>query len=353
MLPVGFVCVLVGIKIGLESNENFKPQVIPEDFPIKEDPIIPLTMTDYMIGFRASRVCNVTSRKPYDRNQKWPYEISNYFDNQNPFMKCDRRACKFVGDDARKYCEYAQLALAPISKDQNRGKKRVAYFANWLMKEYSGLEMVPEYSNNSFIRFFDDSASIDQYIRDPNYGSGEKRKIAFAILFGDGENDFDFLYTLRANSTNFNVPENAGRPAQLTHPPTRKIFDDFAASDKACTPAPGTAAQGNFSESCTGQYMYNGAVTMQRLIGDFIHNITFSKARGFYIAEHGISFVNFPTKAYSVDGFYKTVNRESKPSQNLIMNECTTSTNSHCVESFSLCTSYYSFRSFIPSLLCN
>ena len=225
-------------------------------------------------------------------------------------MKCDRRTCKFVGDEARKYCEYAQLALAPISKDHEQGKKLVRFFGDWVMREYSGLDLVPEYSNNSFIRYFDDSAAIDQYIRNPNYGSGEMRKIAFAILFGDGKDNFDFVYTLRANSTNFNVPENAGRPAQLTHPPTRRIFDDFAASDKACAPAPGTAAQGNFSESCTGQYIYNGAITMQRLIGDFIHNITFSKARGFYIAEHGVSFINFPTKAYSVDGFYKTVNRK-------------------------------------------
>lgn len=310
-MPVGFVCILVGIKAALEGSESFKPQTIPEDFPVKEDPVIPLTMVDYLQGFRARRTCNFTSYSEYDLNTKWRFEISNYFDNQNPFMKCDRRACKKPGEDARKYCEYLQLAVAPTNKGDVRATTRAYWFANWLMNEYSDINLVPEYSNGTFVRFFESSAAIDNYVSNVEYGAGENRKLAFAITFDEGEDDKDFVYTLRANSTNYNIPENVGRPAVLTHPKTKVIFDDFAASDKTCTPPGGAPNQGNLSNSCTGQYMYNGAITMQRVIGDWIHIITGAKNNSYYVAEQGMAFVNFPTKSYKVDGFYKTVNRKS------------------------------------------
>ena len=310
LLPVGFVCILVGIKAGLASNENFKPQIIPEYFPIKEDPVIPLTMTDYLIGLRAKRLCNTTSDNFYDKNRQWPFEISKYFDNQNPFLKCDRRACNYVGEDARQYCEYRQLALAPMSKDMARGRQRAESFARFIFTEYPGINLVPEYANESFVRFFDDNAAVDEYVKQQEYGEFENRKIAVAIIFGDGDDKYDFVYSIRANSTNYNIPEGAGRPATLTHPKTKIVFDDFAASDKTCGGVPGAPNQGNLTESCTGQYIYNGVISMQRLVGDWIHTITLSKQFGYYIAEHGMSYVYFPTKSYSVDGFYKTINRE-------------------------------------------
>ena len=306
------MCILVGIKAGLESNPNFKPQVIPEYFPVKEDPVIPLTMHDFMIGLRAERICNTTSNNIYDRYKtKWPYEISKYFDNQNPFLKCDRRACQFPGEEARQYCEYGQLALAPMKKEHTRGAERAQSFARFIYSEYPGLELVPEYANKSFVRFFEDSDAIDAYVKHPDYGDGDRRKITIAVVFGDGADKYDFEFALRANSTNYNVPEGAGRAASLTHPKTVLSFDDFAAADKTCGGVAGAPDQGNLTESCTGQYIYNGVIPLQRLVGDWIHTITFSKQFGYYIAEHGLSYVSFPTKSYNVDGFYKTVNRES------------------------------------------
>ena len=296
----------------MQSNPDFKPQTIPAVFPIKEDPTIIMTMTDYLIGLRAKRSCNYTSDNFFDKYQKWPFEITKYVDNQNPFLKCDRRACtdEKVGEDARDLCEYLSLAVAPISKDDERGKERVESFKKFFFDVYGDIKLVPEYANQSFIQDFEDSAAIDEYIKDKDYGSADKRKIALAILFGDGDDKYDFLFTIRANSTNYNQPEAApSRPASLTHPNTKRVLDEFAAADKTCK-VDGAPNQGNLTESCAGQYIYNGVLSMQRLVGDWIHNVTFSKSKGYYIAEHGLSFVNFPTKEYRVDGFYKTINRE-------------------------------------------
>ena len=59
--------------------------------------------------------------------------------------------------------------------------------------------------------------------------------------------------------------------------------------------------------SCTGQYMYNGAITMQRLLGDWIHTETGAKDAGYFVSEHGVSFAPFPTREYTTNGFYEAI----------------------------------------------
>ena len=56
--------------------------------------------------------------------------------------------------------------------------------------------------------------------------------------------------------------------------------------------------------------MYNGVITIQRLVNDWVHITSGAKDNGYYTAEHGVAFVSFPSKEYSEDGFYETVNRK-------------------------------------------
>ncbi len=53
--------------------------------------------------------------------------------------------------------------------------------------------------------------------------------------------------------------------------------------------------------------MYNGALTIQRLIHDWIIEDTGAKAAGSFVAENGVSFVDFPSKEFTQDGFYAVV----------------------------------------------
>jgi hypothetical protein len=254
--------ILFGMKLALENNENFKPKTVPPYFPIRTDPKIPLTFNDYVMGMRADRTCIFTTDNKYDLNQDWKFEISNYVDTQIPFVKCDRRACQFNGEPGRQYCEYMRLGISTTGGD--RAKAHASSFIDFLFSEYPQLLDIPEFQNStdlsfvnsSFILMFENPGDIDQYVVDLDYGSDQKPKIAMAIVFEDGVDEFDYSYRLRANKTNFNTPENGGantRAGTLTHPQTEQKFDDFRASDDACTPVPGTPNQGNFSNSCTGE----------------------------------------------------------------------------------------------------
>jgi len=56
------------------------------------------------------------------------------------------------------------------------------------------------------------------------------------------------------------------------------------------------------------QYMYNGALTIQRLVDDFIIHDTGAKDKGFSVAENGVSFVNFPVSNISPCNHINTFN---------------------------------------------
>jgi hypothetical protein len=85
-------------------------------------------------------------------------------------------------------------------------------------------------------------------------------------------------------------------------------LDSFAKTDFTTCEGEGDGPdQGAMQYSCTGQYMYNGVLTFQRLIGDFILEDTGAKAAGYYVAESGVQFVQFPTQAYEENGFFADI----------------------------------------------
>jgi hypothetical protein len=157
-----------------------------------------------------------------------------------------------------------------------------------------------------FIRMFDDESGVQSYVTSGDYGTSKNPKIALAIIFEEGSSEKDYAYTLRVNSTNFNSPEEEGRPGASTTPDTSREFYSFAKEDNVCEPI-GAADQGPLQNSCTGQYMYNGALTTQRLIGDWILSESGAAAAGYNVSEHGVQFLPFPSLAYTKDGFYAAI----------------------------------------------
>jgi len=61
---------------------------------------------------------------------------------------------------------------------------------------------------------------------------------------------------------------------------------------------------GQYSRSCTGRYMLNGAITIQRLIDDWILDDSGVEVT---VAANGVSFLPFPTKEYIRSGFYENI----------------------------------------------
>jgi hypothetical protein len=124
----------------------------------------------------------------------------------------------------------------------------------------------------------------------------------------EGDDGANFTYELRPNSTNFNAPENEGRRGTQTTPSTGKLVNNFARDDKStCVPLDGTASQGPFQDSCTGQYLYNGVLTFQRLVHDFIFHQSGAGDVGTKVAEAGVQFTSFPTVEYESKGFFDTI----------------------------------------------
>jgi glycopeptide antibiotics resistance protein len=55
---------------------------------------------------------------------------------------------------------------------------------------------------------------------------------------------------------------------------------------------------------------YNGAITIQRLVDDFIINDSGAKAAGWSVASNGVTFAPFPSRKYTDDGFYAAIARK-------------------------------------------
>jgi hypothetical protein len=296
------VCILLAIKKSLEGTAGFSPTTIPAFFPANNVTIIPLSFRDYVTSMQVKRTC-----EPSLLDKEWPFQISDYYDNQNPFLKCDRRRCTEENQDATLFCEYNILALAPPDANSIRGLERAKAFEAYIKSTYPELESNQIPTEYSFVKVFSSDAEISSYISSSTYGTSGYPKIGFAVIFPDGSSEKDYAYILRQNSTNFNQPEKEGRPAQSTSPPTNKQFSYYSNLDNACTPTGGTADQGRLENSCTGQYLYNGAIAMQRTIQDWILVNSGSEEAGMYVAEHGVQFVSFPIKEYIVNGFYAAI----------------------------------------------
>jgi hypothetical protein len=264
--------------------------------------IIPLSFRDYVTSMQVKRTCEASK---FDTD--WPFQISNYYDNQNPFLKCDRRRCTEENQDATLFCEFNILAFAPQSVNSVRGFERANAFEAYVKSTYPELESNQIPVDYSLVKAFSTDAEISTYITSSTYGTKGYPKIGFAVIFPDGASEKDYAYILRQNSTNFNQPEKEGRPAQSTSPPTNKQFSYYSYLDNACSPTGGTADQGVLQSSCTGQYLYNGAIAMQRMIQDWILADSGSEDAGMYVAEHGVQFVSFPIKEYTINGFYAAI----------------------------------------------
>ena len=218
-----------------------------------------------------------------------------------PLIKCDASLCEEDGVTALPYCEYSTIAVAG---DNAGGQQRAKDFTAWLVDQYPAL-LELTFLDYPIVQEFGSSQEMDDYVQHREYGELPGRpKIAMGIVF-DGDDVNQYRYSLRQNSTNYNAPEEAGRPATLTTPDTSTHVNNFARTEQgSCEPLGGTPDQGPFQSSCTGQYLYNGVLTFQRLVGDYIHNRTGVTAAGSGVARSGVVFVPFPERPYLERGFF-------------------------------------------------
>jgi hypothetical protein len=295
---VAFVYILVAIKMATESSGTFEAEIVNATFPSVA--VTPLSFTDYLTALRAQRVCVQDGKD---------FIISGYnpdgYNWQVPLIKCDSRKCDEtnVGTDARPFCEYAIVAVA--GSDEG-GKARANDFKAWMEATYPAIvsEMPFDFS---LVQVFDSSTAMNDYIRRPQYGEVTKPKIGMGIVW-EGNDNAKFSYHLRPNATNFNAPEQEARPATITTPSTGLVTDSFARDDfSVCIPMDGSSTQGPLEQSCTGQYLYNGVLTFQRVVNDFVLDQSGAAALGYKVAEAGVQFINFPTKEYESAGFYATI----------------------------------------------
>lgn len=239
--------ILIAIKNAAERGSSFEPKPVEATFPEDSEAVTPLSFRDYVTALRAERVCLFDEEGYY-------FKISglkrNGVDWVVPNVKCDSRRCTQDGESAIPYCEYNIIALTGI----NGGEGRANVFKGWVETKYPAIldEMPFDYP---LIRYFDSPKAMDDYVVSKEYGKANNTKIAMGIVF-DGGTPGEWNYWLRQNATNFNAPEQEGRPASLTTPDTAVVTDSFARDDESvCVPQDGTPLQGPFENSCTGQYM--------------------------------------------------------------------------------------------------
>lgn len=329
VLPIFFVAILVLIKGAVENSEGFESEVVPAFYPGNKDTVIPFTFTDYVTAIQAQRFCTKFDLDDLDREDLEGFEgftptgadagnedaygITGIADmGYNwpvPFVKCDSRKCKADGVNASDYCQYFALGLAPSSATDTVGLEQAQAFGKYIMDRYPQLDADAEDKTFlfDFIQYFDSDEDVENEVKSGDYGDGDKPKLAMAIIFDGTDSTVNYNYRLRLNSTNFNSPEAEGRPATSTTPPTDTKFKSFAKRDEECVTEDGTPWLGPYESSCTGQYIYNGALPLQRLIGDWIMEETGAKDKGYYVSEHGVEYAAFPTNEYEEDGFYAAI----------------------------------------------
>ncbi len=306
-LPVGFIAILVGIKSAVEGTEGFKAKVVEPIYPSDADVFTPLTFKDYVTALQAKRTCEWLEPNAMGGGGGY-FDISGMpkqtYNWQVPMIKCDPRSCQEHGEDARPYCEFAIVALAGTDAG---GKERAQRMKEYIEDRYPVLRNKDALRVSfDMIQLFDGSAAMDEYVKRQDYGTDDAPKIAMGIVF-EGNDMRNYKYSLRQNSTNYNDLTAEVMPTQRTTPDTAVSFKSFAKNDEdACGPTneEAVAPQGPYESSCTGQYLYNGVLTFQRLVGDFILNATGAAAQGYKVSEAGVKYVPFPTRRYEEEGFY-------------------------------------------------
>lgn len=320
---------LLGIKNAAEKNN---PQ---EDVP--ENPnvaaFIPLTFQDYLTAMQSEKMCQkfnfydlygnlLNDAEVSDFQRDMILENSGFSIDENgnafnisgiipgfwpvPTVKCDARLCQTVGQDAQPFCEYSILGVAAST---SQGQTRARQFREYVQQTYPVITSDTVYpfskwnTTGGFVRVFDSPEQIDDYVQDKNYGVNTP-KLAMAVVWG-GEDENVYAYSLRPNSTNFNAPESAARPATRTTPNTEKLTNDYARNDNSsCTLEDGTPYVGPMQNSCAGQYAYNGVLTFQRLVHDFILvQNGVDTTSPYQVVEAGVSYAPYPSRFYRESGF--------------------------------------------------
>lgn len=264
VLPVLFAGLLLLIKNLADDSSSFLRQEVPEKYSNHYDTRQILSFSDYVTAIVAQRIC-LARQSGGDPDTE--YDISGLpqesYDWQVPFVKCDSRRCQYDGEEAYKYCVYPILALAPSTEDDQVGLERMTQFKNYTLTRFPQLqdESLTHFPNEThfsngydFVQTFPSSNAIDNYIKDKAYGNTGNEQIGLAVVFTGNDNDdddnpIDFSYTIRANSTNFNAPEEEARPGVSTSPDTKRIFSSFAKTDDVCTPLGGAPDQGSLQNS--------------------------------------------------------------------------------------------------------
>lgn len=297
--------VLVGIKSAVQGTSSFAPQVIPAIVPSNEYAFTPLTFADYVTALQVTRTCveNSTGGGGFEISGM-PQQGYNW---QVPFVKCDYVQCTTNGQSALPFCEFGRIGVAPINSSDAGGMERAVDFQSYIYDMYPQVQSSEMPFDFEFVQVFGSQATMDQYVTNDSYGTSQNPKLIMGIVF-TGNDPGNYVYSLRQNSTNFNNPAEQGRPVSKTTPNTATLFAPYAKSDyDVCAPQGGTADQGPLQNSCTGQYVYNGILTFQRLVGDYILNRTGAASQGFYVSEGGSTYVQFPTRTYTQNGFYATI----------------------------------------------
>ena len=282
--------------------------------------MIPYSFKDYLTAFQAQKQC---VPNPYiGRNATKKAQSATFAKIKNieyfisgidvtkwavPFVKCDSRLCTALGQNATSFCAYHVLALAPSSSS---AAAQVDSFVAYVRSTYPQIAMIKNQTGFDVIKMFASSSEIDQYVSSSEYGKKGYPKVAVAVVLGGSGKYFE--YAIRTNSTNFNSNELSGRPTAATQPSTSILFDSFAkrAEDVCNLSNDGGPILGPYEKYCNAQYMYNGALSIQRLVDDWIFHQTGAEAKGAYIAESGVRFTNFPSKEYMTNGFYSQIARE-------------------------------------------
>jgi hypothetical protein len=312
-LPVVFVVLLVLIKKNVENGDGFAPETFPAFFPANEDAVVAFSFTDYVTAMRVKRFCELDEDSFYttdfgitgirDRGNNW----------QVPFVKCDSRKCTKDGEEADLFCEYLALGVAPLNSADGEGLQQAEKFRDYVYETYPELVDKSEVKFDfDFIQMFESDEALKNYVTSSDYSGKDAPKLALGIVFDGTDDSFNYSYRIRVNSTNFNSPEEEGRPSTSTTPPTDRLFGSFARTDvDSCQLEDGTPWIGNNPNSCTFQYIYNGALTIQRLVGDWVMDATGAKSLGYFVAEHGVSYASFAEPEYEENGFYASISGTS------------------------------------------
>lgn len=298
VLPLVFILFLVAIKSAVQNGGSFAPEVVDATFP--DVAVIPLSFTDYVTALRAKRVCI---------EQEGGFEITGISNNgynwQVPMVKCDSRRCEYDGQDAQPLCQFSILAVAGSDAG---GAERATAFKTWVLSTYPEITEAENSLPYKFelVQTFDSASAMNDYVKSRDYGTTASPKIAMGVVWA-GNDASNYDYQLRPNSTNFNAPENESQPATQTTPGTTVTLDSYANTDSVCDSSGGTPTLGPFQSSCTGLYLYNGVLTFQRLVHDFVLASSGATLAGYAVAEAGVQFVPFPSRPYQSNGFYSTI----------------------------------------------